>query len=119
MTEFYIRSSGKPLPECKSCHRPIVVGQNRVRRFLKLYGITVQDYDRMLKKQDGVCLICKRPEKNRKLAVDHDHETGAVRGLLCTSCNNTLGWFERYLPSIMKYLKLYFDAPEQIERDSA
>jgi len=51
----------------------------------------------MLEKQGGVCAVCKRPETARnqygikRLAVDHDHETGKVRGLLCSKCNTGLG----------------------------
>jgi hypothetical protein len=68
-------------------------------RFQRRFGITVADYDRMLTEQHSVCAVCKRPPtqvhaksgKVRDLAVDHDHATGAVRGLLCTDCNTTLG----------------------------
>jgi len=116
---FYTRGDGGLISECKECHSCQVVHQNRVRRFASVYGITIQDYDRMLEEQRGVCAICKKPEKNRKLAVDHDHETGRVRGLLCTNCNNTLGWLERNVDAAMKYLGLYYDDPSQIERDSA
>lgn len=52
------------------------------------FGITPEQYDRMLADQNGVCAICERPPKNRRLAVDHDHDTGRVRGLLCWWCNN-------------------------------
>jgi hypothetical protein len=58
------------------------------------YGITVEEYDRLLALQAGVCAVCGQEEraKNKKtLAVDHDHVTGAVRGLLCHSCNIALG----------------------------
>jgi hypothetical protein len=55
------------------------------------FGITLEQYEEMLERQSGVCWICKRPEPTRALAVDHDHTTGAVRGLLCTACNNMLG----------------------------
>jgi hypothetical protein len=54
------------------------------------YGITIEQYDAMLKKQQGVCAICTNPEtvNNKKwLAVDHDHNTGFIRGLLCHDCN--------------------------------
>lgn len=64
----------------------------RERHLLAKYGITFQDYYRMLAEQDGRCAICSRPEPtNRMFDVDHDHETGTVRGLLCTSCNRVLG----------------------------
>jgi hypothetical protein len=60
------------------------------------YGITIDEYNKMLKKQNNVCLICKRPETehNKNLAVDHNHNTGKVRGLLCCKCNKGLGHFE-------------------------
>jgi hypothetical protein len=62
-----------------------------VGRFKK-YGITAAEYNRMLDAQGGVCLICKRSCSNR-LALDHYHATGRVRGLLCVKCNCGLGNF--------------------------
>jgi len=62
------------------------------RHLVRKYGITFDDYDRMLSEQGGSCAICGLPEPtNKKLDVDHCHETGQVRGLLCTSCNRMLG----------------------------
>jgi hypothetical protein len=58
-----------------------------------LYGITLADYQAMFNAQGGVCLFCKRP--GAKLGVDHDHETGKVRGLLCNPCNGWLGHVEK------------------------
>ena len=57
------------------------------------YGITVDQYNAMLKAQGGVCAICgKTKEQNgARLAVDHCHDTGIVRGILCIRCNVTLG----------------------------
>lgn len=55
------------------------------------YGITAEEYDRMLAEQGGVCAICHRPQTGKRLAVDHDHSTGAVRKLLCVACNVSLG----------------------------
>lgn len=58
------------------------------------FGITPGDYRAMLAAQGGVCAICRKPEKIRqRLAVDHDHATGKVRGLLCRDCNTSLGKF--------------------------
>ena len=57
------------------------------------FNMTLEEYDVLLEKQCNRCAICgKTPEENdRRLAVDHDHETGEVRGLLCRSCNLILG----------------------------
>ena len=57
------------------------------------FGIEPEEYDRMLAGQHGVCAICKQEPGGRKkfLCVDHDHETGHVRGLLCDRCNRALG----------------------------
>lgn len=64
----------------------------RQRHLVKKYGVTFQDYQRMLTQQGGCCAICRRPEpKGRMFDVDHNHSTGVVRGLLCTSCNRVLG----------------------------
>lgn len=53
-----------------------------------LYVISNTDYESMYHKQDGRCGICK---KSTRLSIDHDHKTGRVRGLLCTSCNTAIG----------------------------
>lgn len=60
------------------------------------YGMTVEDYNELLEKQDGRCAICgtTNPGGNRHskhFHVDHDHDTGAIRGLLCCECNRGLG----------------------------
>jgi hypothetical protein len=58
----------------------------------KRYGITRVDYDELYARQGGVCYICQwATGKSRRLSVDHDHETGRVRGLLCRPCNTMLG----------------------------
>lgn len=60
------------------------------------YGITIQDYDRMLVEQDNNCAICNEfePIERNPLAVDHCHSTGKVRGLLCSNCNTAIGKFK-------------------------
>lgn len=67
----------------------------------KSFGITIEEYNAILEKQKGVCAICGEKETAkgnggivRNLAVDHDHETGEIRGLLCSNCNNGLGRFK-------------------------
>lgn len=70
------------------------------------YGITPEDYDRMLEEQGGVCAICEGAcPTGRRLAVDHDHETGRVRGLLCVNCNQRLAWLEQYGAIAVEYLR--------------
>jgi hypothetical protein len=57
------------------------------------YGLQKGDYDRMLEEQDGRCAICgvEKCSTGRRFAVDHCHETGVVRGLLCAACNHAIG----------------------------
>lgn len=58
--------------------------------YLQKYGLTPSDYLMIWERQGGECAICTR----RKLVVDHDHETGKIRGLLCGRCNTGLGMFQ-------------------------
>ena len=59
------------------------------------YGLSFDDYSKLLKSQDYKCAICKTADMKTKrtewFAVDHDHETGEVRGLLCNHCNRGIG----------------------------
>lgn len=66
---------------------------NGRRAYLKYkYGLSDVEYARMVEEQGGVCRICgKQNTANRHLAIDHDHRTGAVRALLCSSCNSAIG----------------------------
>lgn len=58
------------------------------------YGCTKKQYLSLLSKQDGVCAICQQECEKGRLCVDHCHNTGAVRGLLCRNCNLGLGNFK-------------------------
>ena len=62
------------------------------------YGITSEQYDVLMQEQSGLCKIChtqevvvKRNSKTQSLSVDHNHETGEIRGLLCNNCNTLIG----------------------------
>ncbi len=68
----------------------------RVYHYARKFGITVEDYERMLAAQAGRCAICNSTEPGGRgvFHVDHDHATGTVRGLLCTNCNAGLGQFK-------------------------
>lgn len=71
------------------------------------YGITVEEYETMLVEQDGRCAICGSAEsrgRGGRLSVDHNHETGEVRGLLCQPCNLALGTLEQHLSAAFVYL---------------
>jgi Recombination endonuclease VII len=57
---------------------------------LATYGITGEQYDALLEAQGGRCAICGNRPRKQRLAVDHDHATGEVRGLLCKRCNHNL-----------------------------
>ena len=67
------------------------------------FKITLEEYQSLFEVQGGVCKLCGKEETARKnnseekrmLAVDHDHNTGSVRGLLCASCNVQLGHYEK------------------------
>ena len=71
------------------------------QRKWKHAGVDATRYQEMLREQNGVCAICHQPEtspdkasgKTKDLAIDHDHETGAIRALLCSNCNRGLGLF--------------------------
>ena len=70
--------------------------------------MTIEDYDKLLEKQGGVCAVCKTPPKSGKsLHIDHDHTTGLVRGLLCFRCNFGLSYYredKQIIENLFKYI---------------
>lgn len=84
-TDNRMKSSGYVTSYCKECERRY--------RIEKVYGMPYEQYVTMLKKQNYSCLICeqKHDETSVALAVDHNHNTGEVRGLLCRTCNAAIG----------------------------
>lgn len=110
---------------CKSCHnayarenarKNYTPEKGRNNNLRKMYGITLEEYNLMLFQQGGVCAICKQPEtvihsktkQVQPLAVDHNHETGEVRELLCKACNMLVGYVDidrERVKQALKYLK--------------
>lgn len=105
-SEYTLRKNRnfKPAPRCKSCHnsdrsewrakpesKELLKKIDRRARLKWAYGLTEDDLQNMLCEQQHSCAICDRQVK---LVVDHCHETGQVRGLLCYSCNTLLGSIE-------------------------
>ena len=61
-------------------------------RMMRHYGLTLEEYERMVAANKGKCEVCCRPDaKGRRLSVDHNHKTGKIRGVLCRNCNSALG----------------------------
>jgi hypothetical protein len=77
---------GKGATTCRAC----ASARSHAATVEKTYGITAEGYDALLKAQGGKCAICRARPVSKRLAVDHDHKTGAVRGLLCSRCNHDL-----------------------------
>ena len=81
----------------------------RAKNWLKNdYNLTIEEYNIQLEKQENVCYICKGLDKVR-LAVDHCHSTGKLRGLLCSSCNQALGKLQDN-PEIIQRAKEYIES---------
>ena len=91
----------------------------RWNRLKSVFGVNKEQYDAMLTSQNHVCAICKEPEtlkskigrrRHEFLCIDHCHDTGKIRGLLCRKCNGSLGGFKdsiSMLESAIKYLELF------------
>lgn len=128
LTEFYNSKQSKDgkAYRCKVCdararakwqednkERSAYSARNRRLKFQ--YGIDIPEYNRMLTEQDGKCAICGKLEKDniihktaQFLSVDHDHNTGKVRGLLCNQCNRGIGMLGDSVESLetaVRYLK--------------
>ncbi|HHK0424560.1 MULTISPECIES: endonuclease VII domain-containing protein [Stutzerimonas stutzeri group] len=94
ITEYFRRSpkaGGGREAFCKRCKSLTYKREYRWNKLKERYGITKDQYEAMFDQQGGVCAICKTHPDKGVLHVDHCHATGAVRGLLCPSCNKALG----------------------------
>lgn len=90
--------------------------QKKNQRLKRLYGITLKQYEELLKLQKGVCFLCGNPPKGTHssgrphiLHVDHCHTTGKVRSLLCTKCNRGLGYFNENITLLSKAIQYIND----------
>ena len=104
-SEFNVRKGNKDgyRTQCKGCSSaynkkryedPAYVAQHRSNHLKRKYGISSSDYSLMFTQQGGCCAICKSETPKRSstyFMVDHNHNTGAVRGLLCHPCNSAIG----------------------------
>jgi hypothetical protein len=100
-------------PYCKPCHnargresKQRLYGGTRHYHLKRRYGIGADEFDDLVRQQGGVCLICGRPDPEH---VDHDHETGIVRGILCFNCNGGLGQFRDSVDAL-RAAAAYLDA---------
>jgi hypothetical protein len=125
LASFPIRKThrpGKPVSQCTACkvklnkeyrvkNKDRVLEIERKSKLKMTYGITVEQYDAMLEKQGSKCAICaaKKPGGRTKMFfIDHCHNNGNVRGLLCMRCNTGLGLFldnPKFLLNAISYLK--------------
>lgn len=111
----HTRKLDKPGPRCATCWRS-EVRKRKARAYAqaieKRYGITIEQYDALYIAQGGVCYICRRATgKTRRLAVDHNHKTGKVRGLLCKLCNRFIIGYARDNAEMLKRAIEYLTNP--------
>ena len=110
-----VRPVKAPGPRCVSHMRKEKERRRKAaheKRVQKVYGLSDGDYDRLYEHQGGRCYLCRRATgRSRKLAVDHDHATGLVYGLLCSPCNkDVMGHSRRDVAYFVRCLQ-YLDNP--------
>lgn len=109
--EYYVTNKMYTCKPCKLKYTREWKAANPDSWKLRTYGLTQEEYLKMLEKQNDSCAICRTSNaggKNGVWQIDHDHETGKVRGLLCWPCNAGLGQFKdntEFLRSAAKYLE--------------
>lgn len=83
----------------------------KINRLKANYKLTIEEFDNILIQQNHNCIICKKPLKETKRCIDHNHKTGKIRGILCVKCNTGLGFFQYFwdnpelLKVVINYLK--------------
>lgn len=104
----YRKINKKYISESKKKHNKTLEGKrsNKNSSLLWNYGITLEEYEQLMKKQDNKCAICG---EEKQLVVDHDHKTKKIRGLLCNQCNTGIGLLKdntNILQKSINYLKM-------------
>lgn len=110
VTRIRKTAKGRKFTHCRECqlagnkknYSPQKQSRWNREQGLKRYGLTIDDYENMAAQQGDACAICGRNPGKLRLAVDHCHTTGKVRGLLCADCNTFLGRLEKYMPLLSK-----------------
>ena len=114
--DFHVRSRSKDglTAQCKQCRIDLVIAfrqkhpekqakYSRTSNLRKNFGLTHAEYEALHDKQNGVCAICEGLcSTGRRLAVDHNHMTGEIRGLLCSRCNRGIGLFKEQAKYLLK-----------------
>lgn len=77
----------------------------RVKHLRAKYGMTIENYNYLFSKQNNSCAICKVSSPETRFHVDHDHDTGLIRGILCQRCNTGLGYYENFKTVFKLYLE--------------
>ncbi|MEU5878199.1 endonuclease VII domain-containing protein [Spirillospora sp. NPDC047279] len=108
---FYASNRGRICVTCRKKGRSKAAHENRV---VATYGLQRGEYDQLFESQGGVCAICSQPRVQR-LSVDHCHERGIVRGLLCRMCNGRLLTAARDRPEILRAAADYLESPPALE----
>lgn len=112
LSDFYKQKKGKGgfRASCKPCAN-LATNIHWEKNHYKKYGITPEIKQNMLEKQNNSCAICSKVFKNKYDAcLDHCHQTGKVRGILCRRCNSSLGQFRdsiQLLTKAVEYLSHY------------
>jgi len=132
-TDFPFRKDGRYYSPCKECRRKYQREyvkripdpypdkkkyKSRWRAYsLKAdYGLSLEEYNKILDKQGGVCAICLNPcTSGKNLGVDHCHKTNKIRGLLCQSCNTGLGKFRDNRKLLNKAISYLWNAKKEVQ----
>lgn len=111
-SDYYVNPRSGTMSKCKECVKEYQLARHykfrddpkykkkvAARARKHRYGLSESEYAKMLDGQNGLCSICG---SNCKLHVDHDHETGMVRSLLCPRCNQFVGYIETSEPYVLR-----------------